>query len=65
MRVQTRERLLIVALREHNPAMEVASKCRAQVQLREGHGFGPSRKIDEPERRVSLLTVAGERFKNE
>jgi len=51
--------------KEHTPATDVASKCRAQVQLPEGHGFGPSRKIDEPERRVSLLTVAGERFRNE
>jgi hypothetical protein len=60
-----RERLLTVGLREHTAATGVASKCWAQVQLREGHGFGPSRKIDEPERRVSLLTVAGERFRNE
>jgi hypothetical protein len=30
-----------------------------------GQGFDSSRKIDEPERRVSLLAVAGERFRNE
>jgi len=31
-----------------------------------GHRFDSSRKIDEPERRVSLLAVgAGERFMNE
>jgi hypothetical protein len=32
---------------------------------RVGHGFDSSRKIDEPERRVTLLAVAGERFRNE
>jgi hypothetical protein len=30
-----------------------------------GHRFDSSRKIDEPERRVSLWAVAGERFRNE
>jgi hypothetical protein len=30
-----------------------------------GQGFDSARKIDEPERRISLLAVAGERFRNE
>jgi hypothetical protein len=42
-------------------------ECWAKVQLREwGHRFDSSRKIDEPEKRVSLVAVgAGERFINE